>query len=93
MTRDGGQVGAIPIGGIDTRIPSKRFRFSVSCPFQLWVVPGFGLRNGRRAGRQTETVQDLPDRFRRLNRGENLHRAMALGTFQDINREDAAHQR
>jgi hypothetical protein len=52
---------------------------------------GAGAMGGARVG-EGETVQNLTNRFRRLDRGQHAERTAALGTFQNVDGEHAGHQ-
>ncbi len=66
--------------------PGRRARFGFR------PIPIGDRRWGGRARRQAETVQNLPNGFGRLDRGEDPHGSTALGAFENVEGPHAGHQ-
>ncbi len=58
--------------------------------FQFRVVCGPRAGDGGSAGRQTHAVEDLLDRFGRLDGGQNAESAATPGTFEHVDPEHPA---
>ena len=65
---------------------------SSSSPFQCAFIMERGGPDRRSAGGEAETVQALADGLGGLDCGKDTHRASALGTLENVNREHAAHE-